>query len=1624
MKNFYTLILSLLLTTTLFSQNEKVNYDNDSRWFWGLNIGATWTKTDVPHKLDLGYGLMLGRQFNYNYGKPISFDLRLRYLTGLWKGYNKGFDSTGLASNPVYNDYNAAGQPVVLNFGTRLHELSLELAIHFNRLRERTGWDPYIFGGIGYTWYRTKGDLYGSDGFTYLYDSTKLADGSYTQSEIHSLTDKKFDTDLNAPANMGRFMPSVGIGIGYQIAKGVSLGIEHKTTFTMADNFDGHIQSKGKYANDWYHYTSFYLKFHIRRHYEHSYQQDTVRQPVVTNPEWTQPTRTPPVVDFTNPSTSGTTVNSSNYVIKGRIQNVSSSSNVVFRQNGNYITNFTFNPSTLEFQSVVTLVPGQNTFELTGTNDFGSDMDQTVINYVRETPTPPVVSYSNPASNPTTVQNPLFNLTGTVLNVTGKDKISMTLNGSPVVFTYNTSTRGIAATLNLVTGSNVVTTTGTNQYGSDTETATIIYQPQQTIQPPVVYFVNPNINPYEVNQNTFALTADVLNVQDAQHVSFKQNGTINNNFAYNAQTDKFTSNVILTPGQNVFEVIGTNAAGSASATTIIIYNRIAPKPPIVTITNPGTNPYETSSAVFNLNATVLNVTQKSQVKVTLNGTNLPNFVYNAASNGVTETLNLIPGANVVTVTGTNADGTDSKQTTIIYKRVETVQPPVVQFTNPNVDPYTTSAATHNVIASVLHVTNQSGVNVNVNGTNVTNFTFANSNASFPVTLIEGANIITVTGTNTAGTASKTQTIIYRKPVSVQPPIVSYIDPSYNPAASLNPTYLVKARVRFVTAANQIVLKINGQPTTNFTYVASSEIMEFTTGLVNGANAIEITATNAAGSDAETTVINYRAPNPTLPPVVTITFPAANPQTVNVPNSNVAATVLNVDNQQQIQVSVNGAPFSGFIYSTSTKVLTMNLALIAGANNVTITATNTAGTASDATQIIFKRDEIIQPPFVSFISPVMPGQTVATAPFVVKAHVTNVTNQSQIVVKADGVIVNPGFWTFNPATLEVTFNHTLNAGNNIFEITGTNAGGSHTASTSIIYKKVEVPCNRPAITFSNPATQNTTVENAQFVVKATVSNITSVNQVEVYLNGNLQSVGTFNTSTSVFEKTLTLIEGANSIEIKSTNTCGAAASTTVVSMKPKEVPCVAPEINRLKPAQEEMITESESVSIAATTTNISQAVQIQVKIDGNPVPFTYDEGSQTITATVPLSEGVHTIVAFVRNQCGSKQLTWKVTRTVCRPPVVTITSSSTPNGSVVTSDGFNLSATVSNVENQGQITVSQNGQAIGFVYNQQTGVLTLDRNLVLGANAFLILANNKCGENSKTINVLRNEVVTVPAPTIQITSPFMSPLETDQSAQTVLIATTGVTSASQVSITVNGVATNFDYKSTGAIRFNAIYALGANVIVATAVTPGGTATDTKTVIYNAPEVIPAPVITLKNPSRCPATFQVGTVTFTGMVQNVSSASQVSILYNGENVAFTSSIESNVLTFSFEVNITQATLNVPLVITATNASGSDTKSCSVNAVRPTGSGSETIGTGSGNGNNGHGNNTDGTDESNPGNGSGGPNGGTNGTEDDENGNGNGGKTGTQVKPTRPGTTGTPATRPTTTPTTTPTRTTGRP
>jgi hypothetical protein len=1579
MKRIFTFLLLFISTTVLHGQETKLDYDNDSRWFWGLNIGGTWSSADVKYETDLGWGLVLGKSFNYGLGKPFSFDIRGRFLMGDWIGQDVSRESGIDSTNLVYQPYYSLGQNPVLNHQTRATELGLELVLHFNNLRARTGWDPYVFGGIGYTWFQSKTNLY-NDQALYNYDS--LATLSLNQTGFIDAQDGSYETD--ASTTTGNWMPSVGVGLGYQFGPRFSMGVEHKTTFTRLDDFDGFKSNTGTYPNDWFHYTSAYMRFQIRDHSPIREDNNTNNNSLGNVNNYNGNTNFPPVVDFTAPSISGTTVSVPTYSIRANIQHVTSQTNVVFRHNGNYISNFIFNPSTQSFECLVNLVPGQNVFELTGSNTLGSDHETTVINYVREQNNPPVITYTNPASSPATVQNAAFNLTANVTNIQLANQMSMTVNGQPVQFTYNSATTGASANLVLQVGTNIVTTIATNSFGTDQESITIIYQPVQTVQLPIVYFVDPNSNPYTTSRPNFIINADVLNVAGSQNITFKQNGAMNQNFTYNAQTDDFQSSVVLNPGQNVFEIIATNAAGSAQASTIIIYNRVAPKPPIVTITNPASTPYNTNSSMFNLAATVLNVTQASQITVNLNNQNIA-FSYNNVNNNVTANLNLVVGTNVVVVTGTNADGTDSKQVTIIYRQAQQLQPPVVNFTNPNVNPYTSQLETMTLTSSVLNVASIQGVNVNVNGTNVTNFTFANSTVTLPLTLLEGANVITVTGTNAAGTDSKSQTIIYRKPAVIQPPVVTFIDPAISPITVYNNTYNVRARVRFVQGASNITLKINGQTTNNFTYSASSEIMDFTTALVVGANVVEITATNTAGQDQKSTTIIYRVNNPAVPPVVTITNPASNPSTVNENTAPIQATVLNVDGPQQIQVNVNGVSLTNFVYNSVNKQLAFTANLNEGVNNVTVTATNSAGTASDSRVIKYVRQVVVTPPLVTFIQPAAPGTTVNISGYTMRATVSNVSQASQIVVVQDGQIVNPALWSFNAASHEVIMNTNLNVGNNVFTITGTNTGGSHTASTNIRYELPVVVCDKPQIQLTAPATTGLEVQNSAYTVTATIQHINNANQVQLLVNGALQGVGTYNAGTKVYSKGITLNEGQNVIQLVATNTCGESAVTTVIIYKPAAAPCIPPTVTRIEPVQQTMTTQDASVQIRAAVGNVSNASQIKVFVNNASVNFNYDAAAHVVTTDVSLVEGLNTIRIEVKNECGEAVADWTVTRTVCVAPKITVNTSTVPLNTTTYNDNLNLVAAITGVSSSSQINVKLNSQDINFVFNAQTGVLAINQALNLGVNSFLITVQNECGTDILKFGITRRqEQVVVLPPTISIVNPANSPYTISQSGMTVQITTSQVSSANQVSITVNGAATNFNFNAAnGGIMFNASFIPGPNVIIATAVNSAGSATDTKKVIYEQPVVVQAPVITLTNPASCPAVVNRGMQTITGTVTNITNSNQVVITYNGAPVNFSSSISNGVLTFSFQISVSNTTVNIPLVITATNAGGSDANTCAISVMGSNGGGN-------GNGNNGHGNNVDGVDESNPGQGGGGPNGQQGGEGDDENGNNGGGNT----------------------------------
>lgn len=1333
MKRIFTLlVLTIFFGLSSFSQRSYVNYDKDSRWFFGINGGATWhTRTEVDNILKGGYGFTFGRSFGMRPEKLFSWDLRLRYLHGWWGGQNTTpylLDSASSASLPanypstVIQTYQDSVGSFVPNFKTQLMSGSLELALNTNRLRENTGWNFQIFGGIGVKGYNSRADLTNSAGQIYDYTGTGTSKADYLATQDGNYESYITGSDGDFYVD---WMGSFGAGISYQVTPWASIGLSHKMTWTRSnDQFDlmpNDVGGINTGNNDIYHYSSAGIKFH--------------------------------------------------------------------------------------------LFGGHH-----GTIDTPIAEDTTDIE--------------------------VFDLVD-----------------DPVVTT-------------------------------------------PPVQKPIVDIYDPGVSPYEVDYDHFTIRAYVHHVDGRNNITFKQDGNINNNFSYNATSDKFQSSVVLHPGQNIFEITGWNDAGQDYESTIIVYKKEEPtiEPPIVTITNPPYSPYTTNNNTFNFASTVLNVDSKSQIKVYFNGSYLPNFTYNTSSKALYATLNLQQGTNTVTVTATNAAGSDSKTAKIIYERPQTVQPPVVNFIVPSVDPHTTTNPQFNVTASVLNVDSKNNILVEVNGHPITNFNFntVSKHVTFGINLLEGANVIQITGSNSAGVDQENTTIIYKKPEAPKPPIVSFVDPAIDPLTVYSNTYNVTAKVLNVNSASDIKLLINGVQSYNFTYSPSSKLMNFTTNLQLGSNVIEITGTNNVGSDMDATTIIHKRVVTQAPPIVKISYPAFDNQEFNTPNITVTASVLNVNDAANIQVWVNNNATNNFSFNPVTKILTLPISMVAGSNTVKVKGTNTAGSDDDTRIIIYKRSVVPAPPTVDFVNPPSSPHLVTSDQYQITANTTNIDSKSQISFLQNGVLIPDNQYTFT-ANHQILYNAQLIEGSNVFEIEVTNQDGQDDEIAIVTYKVENVPCIIPTVGYISPVPYST-VTDPNIIVDAQINNHSPETVVEMLLNGVSKGFMAYNPGTSIASLPATLNEGLNAITVIVTNNCGTNQATFTLNYVAPEAPCVDPVVTPIGTTSQ--VTQSDKASVSAGVTEITNANQISVTLNGSAIPFTFDAGTATVNVVdAALAIGNNTIVITATNDCGNASASFHILRKECNVPVISNPSQTT--GAILDNTSMPFTVSVSNA-NGNEIELIVNGISQNFTFNATTGVVSTVINLNEGANSVIVSATNSCG------TVTENYSYTYKAPCTPLSSTIVSPtgwgvsnningtvqtFTTTTSTMDITIHVNGTIESSGIAATVNGQAAQFTFDPVaGNVTLTGVNLNdGVNTIQFTFTNDCSQDRVDLEVTYNGcqPPVIDFPSIVEG------AVYSTNPIAFDAIVQNSNGAGNIQLMLNGVSQNFT---------FNDQNNILSATLNL--------------------------------------------------------------------------------------------------------------------
>ena len=1466
MKKWY--ILSILLLSFTFANAQRINYDINSKWFFGLNAGVTWNTNDVKNVNSSGYGLILGRSYNYDYGKKISFDIRGRYLAGTWVGQDTtAFSLVNYQGGPL-DSYNVDSNSIyVNNFQTDVRRLSLELVLHLNSIREKTGIDPYIFGGIGLTWTQTFGDLIQSADSTSLYDYTSLQQTGPIGPQLSSTLDGLYETRLDGGSNneyLVKWMPSLGFGLGYQVGKRTSLGIEHKTTFTKGDSFDGFISESPRLKNDWHHYTSAYLRINFK---SRGGGNDSNTSSNVNN--YTTATNCPkPVVTLV--SGNNKTVTNSQYRLEFNVSNLLNISGATLSNDLNQPVLFNYNASTHVIDAVVSLHPGQNTFQLSASNNCGSETATVIVNLLNcVTPT---ATFTSPNGGNITVKTNDFAFSAIVHGTVNANGIKLLMNGMSLNgATYNSVNGLIQRPITLIPGLNTIQLTVTNECGSNTYTTAINYDNCVAAS---IQLLNPSASGTTTNSANFTLSANITGSLSTATVKVFHNGIQLGNPTLSA-VGQFQIPVTLTTGMNSFNVEVLNGCGNDVEITSIYYQNC--NAPIIAIQSPSQNQsYTASTIALRFKSIVSNVVAKQNIKVIVNGIEQSNFTYNATTGVVELGLTPINGSNSITVTATNNCGSD----------VETIQFNYINCAGitPNVSILSTGGTTNSAIYTLLASTMNLGsvlpsgqtITVTQNGSPLA-FNQISGQINAVTTLMPGVNTFVVTATTTScGNDSKTITVNYNNCIAPQ---ITLIQPTTTGGTSNIGTLQFKANATNIAQSQNIQLVKNGQ---QIPFTFSNGLIESTIALTNGINTITLSVNNACGNDAETFTVNYVQ---CIPPTIQLGANVINGVSVTNAAYSFNAIVTGVNNAQNINFKLNGAS-TPFNFANGT--ITSTLALVPGQNTLVFSASNDCGV--DVETITVNYDNCIVPSISNFST--NPITALANTPQTITANIAHATTQN-IVFTQNG--------TQRPFSfVNGQFNAIISLvpGANSLVLTVNNNCGTDQHAWGINF----TPCTAPILTVVTPSNNGLSVNSPVFAFQANIQNMTTSQGVLLSLNGT--TLSNFTLTNGLLTASLSLQNGLNTIVLKGTNACGTDIKTITIFYSN----CIAPVITVSNPTNSTGIVTSAAYTFSANIQNITSGQGILLSLNGSAIT-NYSFNNGLLSALVNLISGMNTFVLTATNACGTDTETRTIQYNACTVPTVVITNPASIS-STVSNASFAFSAAVQNASVQ-ELSLTVNGVSVSNL-NLLNGQVSAMVPLANGNNEVILTATNACGTATKTVYIKYEECL---APIVSITNPTSANSTVSIALYTFNAEIQNSSGGQGINLTLNGMVIPNASFSNGQLSAVVNLANGQNVLVLSASNSCGT--DNKTVTINYEQCV-APIVSILNPVDLFYGVNSPIFPFQATIQNMSTSQGINLTVSGSTVS----------NFNFVNGNFTATLNLPegvneIVLTATNTCGTATQ-----------------------------------------------------------------------------------------------------
>ena len=651
------------------------------------------------------------------------------------------------------------------------------------------------------------------------------------------------------------------------------------------------------------------------------------------------------------------------------------------------------------------------------------------------------------------------------------------------------------------------------------------------------------------------------------------------------------------------------------------------------------------------------------------------------------------------------------------------------------------------------------------------------------------------------------------------------------------------------------------------------------------------------------------PKQELPPEIMVHQPTMEEYTTKEPDVDIQATIKNVKKSKQVYFTHDGNAQAFEFYRPK---FASHIILNPGLNVIKIGAVNSVGAAEKILRITYNEPKAEKKPTVRFTNPSISDKKTQEGELVLKADITDIYKGDKIFYYVNGQFKSDYFFKKN----EFSDGVGLREGYNSFKIRVENAFGSDEAVTSIYYEK---PLPKPIVDIYAPGKGTFTTQANREYIKARIQYVESKSQIALRFNG--QSIYDFEYSSGeVRFYAYPLMRGQNIFRVEASNPSGQAAEELIINFEEKVIEQVpAPRINFLTnhSIKENSTTKQCEWSAEATVSGVSGKDQVDVRLNGQPVPFSYTQGK--IYVLVNVSEGTHELYASAINQSGRAEdrITGRcvTTASVSKPLVTFVTPAVSPSSTQTSLT--NIVVDIKNISNSRDIKLLVNGKPqydFTFVNGQlKANILVND-----GANTVEVIASNQGGIGSASVQITKVGGINLARkPIIEIQTPSNGH-KTRESSIEVKASIRNVTHKDNVEFWVNGSRNNNFQFNPASTNLTATISLadGTNTIVIKGKNASGQAESsvqvTKEIIQKRP-----PVISISKPADGMSTGE-KIVALVAKIDNITSKSQIHLVINGAPTAdfqwVDNTLTCNILTI---VGTNTAQIN------ATNADGSDQK-----------------------------------------------------------------------------------------------------